>query len=79
MQRGASRSGLRKLFTMSQADGTTVQLYIHGDHRFSYYTTPDGYVVVPGSDRMYHYAEVADGKLAASAVVCHDTETRTEA
>lgn len=70
---------LPKLYTMKQADGTTVQLRIHGDHRFSYYTTPDGYVVVPAKDNMYYYAEITDGRLTPSPIVCRDPEARTDA
>ncbi len=69
----------RTLRTVSQPDGTTLTMQLHGDETFHYYATPDGQPLVRGNDGAYRYATVSDGKLIATDIVAHDAAHRTAA
>ncbi|MBR1543332.1 MAG: M6 family metalloprotease domain-containing protein [Muribaculaceae bacterium] len=62
---------------VSQPDGSTVTLVLHGDEFYHYSTTVDGYTVVKDANGFYNYARVDDnGELAATGVVAHDEAKR---
>lgn len=60
-----------------QLDGSYITIVGHGDEYRNYVTTLDGYTIVRGADRLYHYALAAGDKLVPSAVVAHDEAERT--
>lgn len=77
---GATALAIRpvhKLFAMTNADGTTVQLYKHGHDRLAFYSTEDGRVVVRGADGQLVYAQAEGGRLVATTVRVHDVAERT--
>ena len=63
--------------TVTQPDGTTVTLRLHGDEYLHFTTTDDGYSVVKSVDGFYRYARLDGGKLVATDVVAHDATART--
>lgn len=69
---------IHKLFPVKNADGTTIMLYKQGDRHFSFYSTPDNYVVVRNGEGMLCYGMMENGELLASAVLAHDLENRTD-
>lgn len=71
----------RMVYTMKQSDGTTVQVYKHGERFCAYYTTLDGKVLYSNPDANYDlcYANVVDGKVVPSNIVAHEIADRTQA
>lgn len=71
----------RKVCTMKQSDGTTIQVYKHGERYCAYYTTLDGKVLYSNPDAHYDlcYANVVDGQLVPTNIVAHDIAYRTQA
>lgn len=52
-----------------QADGSNVELIVHGDEFYARYETTDGYTVVYDPDcRCYCYAIILNGRLASSGI-----------
>ncbi len=58
---------------VSQPDGSTLSLTLHGDEWFNYATTVDGYTVVRDADGFYKYALLEGNALVPSNVVAHDS------
>lgn len=82
MSLGASAVPAKHMvYTMKQSDGTTIQVYKHGNRGLAYYTTLDGKVLRANPDMNDDlcYADVADGKIVTSNIVAHDIEQRTAA
>lgn len=48
--------------------GKTIGVYLHGDERSHYYTTPDGYMLLRGSDGLFRYAVPHGDVLKPSAM-----------
>lgn len=71
----------RMVYTMKQSDGTTIQVYKHGERYCAYYTTLDGKVLYSNPDANYDlcYANVENGKVVPTSIVAHDIENRTQA
>lgn len=65
--------------TVTQPDGTTVTVKMHGDEWFHYTTTTDGYTVVKNDNGYWVYAQAVDGKLAPTTHIARDAAKRTEA
>ena len=62
---------------VSQPDGSTVTLRLHGDEYLHFTTTDDGYSVVKNEQGAYVYAQLdAEGQLAPTAIVAHDVAER---
>ena len=61
---------------VTQPDGTTVTLRLHGDEWLNYSTTVDGYSVVKNSAGYYVYAQLQGGRLTATSQVAHDAAGR---
>lgn len=61
---------------VTQPDGSSITLLLHGDEWFSFNTTPDGYTVIRDNDGYYKYARLEDGILVPSKVIAH-TSRRT--
>ena len=62
---------------MSQPDGTTVTIRLHGDEYLSFNTTEDGYSIVKNNQGFYVYAELKDGQLQPTTRVAHDAAERS--
>ena len=62
---------------VQQPDGSYVTIRLHGDEWLHFNTTADGYTVVKDNSGYYRYAEMKDGKLAATAQVAHDLGERS--
>lgn len=71
----------RMVYTMKQSDGTTIQVYKHGERYCAYYTTLDGKVLYSNPDANYDlcYANVENGKVVPTRIVAHDIDQRTPA
>ncbi len=65
---------------MIQPDGSTVDVCIHGDEHFSYYTTPDGYLLATQGDTFYFAGSVgSSGEPVSSGLRAVDAARRTAA
>lgn len=58
-------------------DGSTIELTLHGDEYFSYYTTVDGYLVKQMDDGYYQYATMKGGIIEPNGVRCRNAEDRS--
>ena len=64
--------------TVTQPDGSTLTLRLHGDEYLHFQTTDDGYTVLRNERGFYVYAQrEADGQLAPTARVAHDQHSRS--
>lgn len=54
-------------FVLKQADGTELTVRLRGDENFHYYTTDDGYLLLPGQNGILYYAEFSSGNVEPSA------------
>lgn len=60
-----------------QPDGTTLTVSLHGDERFHYYVSEDGFALLPDGGRTLRYAELsADGLARPTGMVAHDAGER---
>ena len=50
------------LITVSQADGTEIFFYLHGDEHFSYMTSSDGYLLARNEAGIMEYGDFSNGK-----------------
>ena len=68
---------MRKAVKVTQPDGTTVTIMLHGDEWLNYNTTSDGYSVVKNPQGFYVYARLnQQGRLEATDMVAHDAAER---
>lgn len=63
--------------SVTQPDGTTITVRIHGDEYFNYTTTSDGYPVVRKSDGYYYYASYTMQGIQTTTTKAHNPATRT--
>lgn len=63
--------------TVRLPDGSSLPVQIHGDARFHYETTIDGYPVVQGPDGFYYYLTDSQGRSVRSAVRVSARNRRT--
>ena len=64
---------------VTQPDGTTLTLTLHGDEFFHFTTTIDGYTVMKNTDGYYTYARLESGRLVASNRIARDPSQRSNA
>ena len=64
---------------VTQPDGTTLTVVLHGDEFVHYNTTVDGYTIIKNGAGYYTYATVDDGRLVASDRIARDVAQRTPA
>ena len=57
---------------VTQPDGTSLTITLHGDEFFHYTTTQDGYTVLKNTAGFYTYANVVGDHLVPSGVVARD-------
>src|ERR1035437_7785167 len=64
--------------SVTQPDGSVLNIYLRGDEFFHYKTTLDGYVLVPDSDGILTYAQLdTNGQLKTTNVKASNIEKRT--
>lgn len=66
----------KKPIQVTQPDGTTVTIQLHGDEWLHFNTTADGYSVVKNQQGFYVYAEKKNGELKATQMVAHNALER---
>ena len=66
----------KKPIQVTQPDGTTVTIQLHGDEWLHFNTTADGYSVVKNQQGYYVYVEKKNGELKATSMVAHDATKR---
>ena len=66
----------KKPIQVTQPDGTTVTIQLHGDEWLHFNTTEDGYSVVKNQQGFYVYAEKKNGELKATQMVAHNAQER---
>ena len=64
--------------TVTQPDGTTLTIVLHGDEFYNYLTTTDGYTVVKNKAGYYTYARLDGDRLVASNTVARDNRTAAD-
>lgn len=68
---------IRKLWEMTQSDGTTIKVFVHGDGRVDYYSTLDNEILMKNASGDICYAVIVDGRLVASDLIAHENGNRT--
>ena len=63
--------------SISQPDGTTVEIFLHGDEYFHWATTVDDVIVVRTEQGCYVGIISDNGELTASTQLVHDNQVRT--
>ena len=61
----------------TQPDGTTINVRLHGDEFYHYYTTEDGYTIVKDAAGFFTYAQKVDGALQSTGVIAHNADVRS--
>ena len=67
---------LRQKVTVTQPDGTTVTIMLHGDEWHHFTTTDDGYTVEKNKQGYYVYAHKVNDELRATSIVAHNQADR---
>ena len=67
----------REAVRVTQPDGSTVTILLHGDEWKHFITTFDGYTIVKDTRGFYVYAEKLGGELLPTGLVAHDATERT--
>lgn len=62
---------------VSQPDGQTLTIVLHGDEFYHFTTTTDGYTVLKNQAGYYVYAQKATGGIVTSDMIAHDVKKRT--
>ena len=71
---------LSEPFTVTQPDGTTLTVILHGDEHFNWHTTTDSIVLVQTAQGAYHVAAIDDrGAISATAQLAHSPQLRSAA
>lgn len=66
------------LVKSAQPDGTPVEIRLHGDERFNWATSPDGFTLLRDADGFWTVAEAdANGEGRPSAIIYHGAEARS--
>ena len=64
---------------VTQPDGTTLTITLHGDEFFHFTTTSDGYTIVKNAAGFYTYARLDGDRLVAGNRIARDLSQRTAA
>ena len=72
---------MRNVVSVAQADGTTLQVRLHGDEYFHYVTTADGYLLQKNMAGVYEYGlvDVVSDTARLSGIAAHNVGRRTAA
>ena len=65
------------LTTYTQADGSTLEIYVRGDERLNWSETSDGYTLLNKNKSKYYAIKDQDGDLVASDMQANDPENRS--
>ena len=63
---------------VTQPDGTTLTIVLHGDEFLNYLTTSDGYTVVKNKAGYFTYARLDGNQLVASDRIARDNRTAAD-
>lgn len=64
------------IVTVTQPDGTSINIILHGDEHFHYTTTADGYLVKQAQDGFYMYAQQVGQSIATTNIRAKNTTER---
>ena len=64
---------------VTQPDGSSITVVLHGDEFFHFTTTLDGYTIVKNAAGFYTYARLEGEHLVASDCIAHDVAQRSAA
>lgn len=64
-------------FVLKQPNGTELTVKLHGDENHHYYTTPDGYLLLPDNNGVLCYAGIQAGNLVATTQQATEIKNRT--
>jgi M6 family metalloprotease-like protein len=65
---------------VTQPDGSTLVIRLHGDEFFHYTTTEDGFMVVKNAQNFYVYAQVSQlGQVLPTALIARNSNARSAA
>lgn len=72
---------MRNVVSVAQADGTTLQVRLHGDEYFHYVTTADGYLLQKNRTGVYEYGlvDIVSDTARLSGIAAHNVGRRTAA
>ena len=63
--------------TITQSDGTQIEVALTGDEHLHYFTTRDNISLARTAQGDYCYATVKDGEVVSSGVIAHEAAMRT--
>jgi len=63
--------------TVTQSDGTSLQIVLCGDENFHYYKTIDDVPVIKNDQDSYEYATMKDGCLVPTKILAHEPLQRS--
>ena len=63
--------------TITQSDGTQIEVALTGDEHLHYFTTRDNISLARTAQGDYCYATVKDGEIVSSGVIAHEAAMRT--
>jgi len=64
---------------VSQPNGDKLTIRLHGDERYHFRTTIDGFVIVQDKNGFYCYAKIdKNGNYAPSKIIANNVENRTK-
>ena len=63
--------------TVTQSDGTSLQIVLCGDENFHYYKTIDDVPVIKNDQDSYEYATMKDGCLVSTKILAHEPLQRS--
>ena len=64
--------------TITQPDGSTIEIMLHGDEYLSFSTTTDGFTILKDCDGFMKYAILENDTLVSSTFIAHNPYQRTE-
>lgn len=65
--------------TVTQPDGSVLQVYQHGDEHFNWYTDKDGVILIRKADTFYIAHIDRYGKISSSNLLAHEKSQRQDA
>lgn len=75
----SAKPAVKTPITVTQPDGSSLSIRLHGDEFFHFSTTTDGHLIMNTPDKGYVYAEISrDGIPVATSMRAHDANERTE-
>lgn len=63
---------------VTQPDGSTVTLQLHGDEFYHFTTTADGYTVLQNAQGVWEYARLEGNHLTTTGIQAHDASERSD-